>query len=131
MAGIEDSVLIAQEQVVNDLISGNGFRGLGPCARMIVMAIAHDANENAKIAHGDHTIRTDGDFQSLSKACQEQFVFDILGFEGEQFTPQQAARRLVERVYTQYLEWAKRGAERQQFSAAQFAAAHNQMAEGK
>jgi hypothetical protein len=112
MAGMEDSVLMAQEYIVNDLISGKDFRGLGPSARTLVMAVASDANENAKILYGDKTSRTDGDFQALSKACQEQFVMDVLGFEGDTYTPQQAARRLVERVYEQYLDWAKQGAAR-------------------
>ena len=109
MPGMEDAVLMAQEQIVRDLVSGKDFRGLGPSAKLIVMAIAQDADENAKIAYGDHTTRTSSDFQALSQACQEQFVFDVLGFDGETFTPQAAARRLVERVYRQYLEWAEKG----------------------
>lgn len=107
MAGMLDSILMAQEYIVNDLISGKEFKGLGPTARILVIAVANDANENAKLTYGDKTVRTDDGFRALTKACQEQFVMDVLGFGREPFTPQQAAQRLVERVYEQYLDWAK------------------------
>jgi len=107
---LEDSILKAQEVVVNALISGHEFRGLGPLGKCLTILIAGDANDNAKAIYGDKTARTNSDFVALLEACQKQFVMDMLGFEGKPHSPQQAVRNLAERVYDQYIEWAHMGA---------------------
>lgn len=110
-------VILAQEQVIADLISGKNFRGLGTTAKLLVMTVATPANENAIALMGNKTARTSELYNELVEDCQKQFVMDILGFSTylderglsttAPMTPQVATRRLVEKVYDQYYYWAK------------------------
>jgi hypothetical protein len=114
-------VMMAQDQVMRDLISGKNFDGLGSTARLLVITVANPANENAQALHGRVSIRTHELFSKLVEECQEQFVMDILGFGWYEnakgltvkgpMTPQKATERLVEKVYSRYAEWAKEGAQ--------------------
>jgi hypothetical protein len=118
----DEVVIMAQEQVITDLISGKNFRGLGTTAKLIVMAVATPANQNAIALMGEKTARTHELYNELVEDCQKQFVMDILGFgttpietgacaggtvRPGPITPQEAAKRLVEKVYDQYYYWAK------------------------
>ena len=40
---------------------------------------------------------------------RDQFVMDVLGFGDEKMTPQEAAYKLVDTVWTQYIDWAQAG----------------------
>ncbi len=125
----DDTVMAAQEQVVTELVSGKDFRGLGPLARTLVMYVATPANANAVSKYGDETARTSELYAKMVKACQENFVADVLGFGTETvyqyrwldrnrreniptqarigpMTPQEATARLVKRVWDHYEMWA-------------------------
>jgi hypothetical protein len=107
MSGFDDMVRYAQQDIIAQLCSGKDFRGLGPSADYILMGSATTANENAVALYGKETARTPALFNELKVDCREQFVNDILGFGTEPKTPQEAAKRLVEKIFDQYISWAK------------------------
>lgn len=102
----EEMVQMSQEAVFNSLISGKDFAGLGSVAKHVVMYVAHVANAHAVAKYGDKTARTSEAFAEMEKACQKQFVLDVLGWGNEADDIRGAVARLVNRVWTAYDNWA-------------------------
>lgn len=105
---IDQTKIYAGEQIVRALCSGKDFRGLGPEAEHLIRATAQGADENAKHISTETTRTQDAFFEMLDRV-RDQFVMDVLGFGDEKMTPQEAAYKLVDTVWTQYIDWAQAG----------------------
>lgn len=107
---IDEAKEMAAEHVLDSLIGGQSFKGLGPMARYLVIAVAGPANENAQFISKEST-RTPDAFSAMQKKAQQDFVTAICGFGEERKDPITAAHDLVEFVWWAYINWAKEAAE--------------------
>lgn len=113
---IEEAKIYAAEQVMNALVSGNNFKGLGSLARGIIRDIAQSADENAKAVVAGGTDRTAERFAAMEKNVTEWFVKNMLGFNTKmdrnnftmrQYTLREASDELVDGVWMTYMAWAR------------------------
>lgn len=107
---IDEAKEMAAEVTLDTLISGKDFKGLGPLARYLVIAVAGPANENAQFTSKE-TTRTPDAFAAMQKQAQQNFVSAICGFGDERKDPITAAHDLVEFVWWAYINWAKEALE--------------------
>ena len=103
---LEEAKIYAAEQVLNALVSGEGFKGLGPLARGLVRDISQPANENALLICKESD-RTTERWQAMQKKVVEHFVKNVLGFGGRPYTLREASDELVDAVWTIYIRWAE------------------------
>lgn len=112
---LEEAKIYAAEQVLNALVSGERFKGLGPLARGLVRDISQPANENALLISKESD-RTTERWQEMEKLVVEQFVKNVLGFSeirdkvsytNRPYTLREASDELVEAVWNIYIRWAQ------------------------
>lgn len=112
---LEEAKIYAAEQVLNALVSGNGFKGLGPLARGLVRDISQPANENALLISKESD-RTTERWQAMEKLVVENFVKNVLGFSEirdkvsyvtRPYTLREATDELVDGVWMTYILWAQ------------------------
>lgn len=111
----EEAKIYAAERVMNALVSGQDFKGLGPLARGLVQDISQPAHENALlISNGSE--RTTERWQEMQRLVTEKFVKDILGFNTtpdykqggrRNLTLREATDELVDGVWWNYIRWAE------------------------
>lgn len=103
---IDEAKTFAAEYTIDSLCSGRDFKGLGPLASYLVIAVAQSADENAKYISKE-TTRTPEKFQEMKKRVTQEFVMSICCSAIVRKTPIDAARELVDKVWHAYIDWAQ------------------------